>query len=729
MSGKYLRLGLRRDNNLSDVTNSTIALNNILNDLAQEGDIFGAEDLFISIKGLINTDVRNIDLTDLANQQVIYYDASRIPSFVNPLVTIKDQIDNYKLVTGDPPFLSGGDGPNAYFIPSDSINVVTANSVGTELYDNTKPIFGPYKFWTDGEFTLTNYVFENFPDADGMVKWEGFFAPEINVINNLITVESTGLLFVEVEINGAYETLLNIFAADRALTYTAASADTLTSLDMGDQYKHIGVGDLVKEVNGVDVSSSDIRVTSVNINNQTIGLSSGVTLEVGENTILFSFNVGDESIVSRFQFESLFLESKIPIRIYNWWPIPITGTNVSRNTIFRYSTTGSDSLQYTYFFSQAQSESQNDLLPESIEFFFNNYLQPKKRRTSEEVFVDDQISINYQPPTLVTNKRISSGTITSQTGVDISSSNLFTNAQVGDYIYVPNSPGEKIFQINRKITNSRVYLEGNPDTIDVIVSQTAYVIDHLGLIGIYDGVTAGSVVTLSEMSSIFPVQDGNGYSIVRDDMLLSNLVSSTYFVRATNMTEGAGSVQVDTLTVTTPQTIADGAIFVYSDKGLIDRSKVAFCAGVTAKEVATQAAAGATEIVLTDVTGITTGTFIQFDGTIPDETTIDGIVGNTVTISQPLAVVLGAGETVTLSPDSVNREVCNIALNTAPPFEGTERGLKTVLGNEGIECNILTVERLEMNIDVNNIVVNPSTDYTETMSVTSGGQTFNILIA
>ena len=731
MSGKYLRLGLRRDSNLGDLTNPGVALNNILNDLASVGDEFTAQDLFVSIKGLVNTNVRSLDLTDLANQQAIYYDASRVPRFVNPLVTIKDQIDNYKIITGDPPFLSGGDGPLAYFIRSEDVNVVTANSTSVDLYANTALEFGPFKFWsTTGEFNLVNYVYRDFQDPDGMVKWEGYFAPEINIIDNVITVISSGLIFVEVEINGVYETLLNIFAANRELTYTAASAGTLSTLNMGNQIRHIGVGDSIIEVNGVDVSADNITVTSVSLTSQNITLSSEVTLELGANTIVFSFNLGNDTITTRFSFQSQFIETKIPMRIYNWWPRPDNEENSTRFTEFRYNAVGnSANLPYTYFFSRPQFESQNDQLPESIEFFFNNYLKPKKRRTSEEVFVNDQIAVNYQPPTLVADKRLAVGTITSQTGIDISSTNLFTNAEVGDYIYVNNPTGENIFQINRKITNSRVYLEGDPDTIDSIQGLTAYVIDHLGLVGIYDGTVAAGTITLSEMSSTFPVLDGNGYSIVRDDMLLSDFIASTYFVRATDMIENANTVQVNTLDVLAPETIATGPIFVYNDKGLIDRSKVVFCDGVTAKEVATQAAIGATEIVLTDVTGVSANTYIQFDGTIPDGTTITDIVGNTVTISQPLAAVLGAGETVTLSPDAVNREVCNIALNTAPPFEGTPRGLKTVLGNEGIICNTLTVEGLEMTLTANNITETANSTYTETLAVTSGGFNYNILIA
>lgn len=721
MSRKYQRIGLRRENNLSDVANRNTALSNILNNLAAEGEVFQPNDLLLSINGLRTTDITTVDLTDLANSARIYFDENRIPRLVEPFVTIKDQIDNFKLITGDPPFLSGGDGLNAYFVDPSEIQDITATSTSADLYSPSAVENGPFSFWTDGIFTLPNFVFEEFTEPDGLIKWEGFFTPDIEVVSNEFSVASTGLVLVEVEVNGVYETILSIYAADREISYTAASAGQITELNIGDQIKHVGIGDLVKEINGVDVSSSEITINELSRASQTITLSDNITLNSGANTILFGFEVGNTFITSYFGFESLAIDKKIPIRIFNWWPTPATGTTASRDTVFSYLNV-STFLPYTRFYTSLPEPGEQ--LPQSIEFFFNNYLQPKKRDTNEDVFVSDQIAIDYDPPKLRTDKVLGSGTISSQSGLKVSSTNLFANAEVGDYLYI-DKPGDKIYQINRKLSNSRVILEGDEDTIDDLTTLSATVIDHMGLVGIYN-ITAGLEISAIS-NTIFPLLDPNGYSLVQDDMLIAN-PTGTYFMRVLNATKNTSTVTISTANVDGAETISAGVVVVYRDKGLIDQSKLVFCDGVFAREVSVQATAGSTQLVLTSTDGSELNQFIQFDGTIPSSTTVTAVdTGtNTITLSQGLSQTLVAGETVTLSPDNINREICNIALNTAPPFEGTNRGLKTVNGNEGIEANVISVQGLEMNLS--GVASTTGTSYTQTLDVTHSGTTYKLLI-
>jgi hypothetical protein len=723
MVKKYQRFGLRRENNLSDVLDKDIALGNLLNNLASEGETFQPNDLRLSINGIHTTDVASIDLTDLANSTIAYFDENRIPNLVSPFVTIKDQIDNYKLISGSPPFLSGGDGPNAYFVEAGEIQSINANAKGEDLYSGQVEN-GPFSFWTNGVFSLPNYVFSDFPEQDGLIKWEGFFSPDININVNNFNVASTGLILVEVKINGNYETILNIYAGDREISYTSALTESVSSLEIGDQLKHVGIGDLVKEVNGVDISDDDITIVDVDLSAQTITLSDTIDLNSGSNTILFGFDVGDGFITSYFSINSLSIGQKIPIRIYNWWPTPVSVNTVSRDTVFRYSNV-TTLFPYTYFYSQLPTSGEQ--LPESIEYFFNNYLQPKKRKTTEEVFVNDQIVIDYIPPTLKSQKILDERTISSQSGLELSSTNLFTNAEVGDYLYIDNPAGQKLYQINRVLGRSRVVVEGDQNTIGDLTGSSATLIDHMGLVGIYD-ITAG--LEISEISgALFPLLDPNGYSLVRDDMLIANLsVSGTYFMRILNSTKNVSTVTVTTGDVLAPATITAGQVVVYRDKGLTDNSKLVFCEGVFAREVALQATSGATSLQLTFTDGTELNKFVQFSGPISSGTSVTAVntSTNVITLSQSISATIVAGETITLSPDNVNREVCNIALNTAPPFEGTNRGLITVNGNEGIDASEIALDRLDMTIS--GVASTSGTSYTQTLDVNHNGSIYKILI-
>lgn len=68
---------------------------------------------------------------------------------VEPLVTIKDRVQAAKTITGDPPGISGGDGPITRFIPSAFIKEGTQSSVGNPWSVTD----GTYCAWATANFT------------------------------------------------------------------------------------------------------------------------------------------------------------------------------------------------------------------------------------------------------------------------------------------------------------------------------------------------------------------------------------------------------------------------------------------------------------------------------------------------------------------------------------------------------------------------------------------------
>jgi len=135
-SRKYLKFGLRADKNLADLSDSTIAVDNILDNLASGSNIFGESYNFSSadispIRQLSSTDLVDIIdpdddlpkiLTDL-EASIPVYDASSVSDDpltgiqpVQPQVTLQDYINRFKVVLGDPPFINGGSGPFAEYV-------------------------------------------------------------------------------------------------------------------------------------------------------------------------------------------------------------------------------------------------------------------------------------------------------------------------------------------------------------------------------------------------------------------------------------------------------------------------------------------------------------------------------------------------------------------------------------------------------------------------------------
>lgn len=147
---KYLKFGARADKNLSDISNPTQALDNILNDLSTEVDAegnslsFSSADL-LPLIGLSETGLgetlsesgQSADLIQLAGNTVQTTSTNSTLVEVEPRITIKDYIDNYKVVLGDPPWTNGGTGPNTTFIPSDRLNANTTDALNSEIKANT----------------------------------------------------------------------------------------------------------------------------------------------------------------------------------------------------------------------------------------------------------------------------------------------------------------------------------------------------------------------------------------------------------------------------------------------------------------------------------------------------------------------------------------------------------------------------------------------------------------
>ena len=143
----YKRIGLRRDRNLGDLSNSTEALNNMLGDLAAvggAGDTFIAQDLD-AIKNSYTLGLTHDDYVTVGGSAVKYWDnTTQDQRIFEPRITYQNKLDQFNIFSGNPR-LAGGDGPIASYFQFD------------QVLENTENIFtgAPFKvdnFWEDGNF-------------------------------------------------------------------------------------------------------------------------------------------------------------------------------------------------------------------------------------------------------------------------------------------------------------------------------------------------------------------------------------------------------------------------------------------------------------------------------------------------------------------------------------------------------------------------------------------------
>lgn len=253
----------------------------------------------------------------------------------------------------------------------------------------------------------------------------------------------------------------------------------------------------------------------------------------------------------------------------------------------------------------------------------------------------------------------------------------------------------------------------------------AVIVKNKGLVGIYKHGSSGlepldnpftNVSEGARSTRVFEVQPDNIlYKIEPDSFDETNTVNTVFDTHKYGFRVTSVGHENDRLATTStiavqhhPKapageqalTTTDGIAVVYASRGLEDNSTIEECTDVFGKEVAVNASAGTNQITLKDVNGISAGQFVYFDGSIPYDTDNMTVVrsvntgNNTITLEGSddqsdamLTTLLPIGVTVVFVPptagtnnngwDKLNKEYCIVPLNTAPPWEGTTRGLES----------------------------------------------------
>jgi len=743
VANKYVNFGFRRDKNLSDSTSGRNVLANILDNLAiSQNESFVPEDIYV-INGLKGTNITTNDFTQLANTHELVYDTD-IQSIISarPHVTLNDRIANYKVFTGDPVYGPGGTGLEAIAIPqSNIVNSIDNTTNGDTIFTDDDNVVEPFVFWDDGIFNFSNYIYPTFVDQKGMLQWNGYFTPNFATINNSIEVSTTGFVLIEENREDTVDgwvTKLFLYEKEHQISLDVPSEITTNVIDLGDDFIFAFVGQTINEF-------PNVIITNINPDNNTIILDQDITLFAGINLLTLNSNIGEDDLRSTFRLLSLSKNEKIRIRITVWWPDDLPSGQFYNNRTIRFDylgNTGGNSAPFPYFSTTSENADFSNS-PEKIELFIDSRLSGTNDYTEDDFFVANKLLITYQPPLLMSEKVIyENKTTASYYGRKhvIAPSDIFSTCKEGDWLLVSDESDQnaKAYKIEEIRSQSSVFLKEEIDLIGPYPQEFSFrVVKNSGLVGIYYQQTNSVFSLIDNFSS-----ENVNFSL--DDLRSDHIFCfasvfegvNTDFYRLNNINYSTGAYEYQNFQ-SLPDNLSGlyGLVFVYSDKGLEDRSKEAFCQGVLSKELTQIASSGTNILSVTNTTGLELDDYVQLSGFIENGTQIDSLdeINNTVTLKNSTTPIITSdipnGTTITVSPDSVNREQCSVVLNTAPPFEGTDTGLKTQSSSSGVWANEIKYDN--MNLTTSNPteeLLSASNNYTKTIDIICAGANYKLLI-
>lgn len=688
---KFVSIGNRRDKNLADVADKEQGLTNLLKTISGEGTFIAADiDCINDLRferttpGILSTLSGTTVKVSQENDGVVELVTAE------PLVTIKDKVENARDITGRVPSYLGGLGLDARFIKSTEINASNVNSTGADLFvfNSEQPIEKNY--WEYGLFSHKNFIEPTFEDQYGGVQWTGYFSPRRNDPSPVITVYTTGLLIIEYDLNdvNSWTKLVNIYAQTRPIVATSTTSGTTINISQAsNNHLDIAVGDRL---------AANPNITVTGVSNTAITLSSAFSVTTGQ-TVNITKNMGSDVTSKIFRLPLIEPGKEyVKLRISYWYPN--NGADVPEKNLYYVYEGGT--LTFPYLYSELPIPPGTN----EIRSFLDEALAPYNTKIGDpnfggvdykEVVVKKTYNNVYEPKNSLTQVRTLgplNATVTNNTSI-IVFQNDASNVAIGNFVVPVSSTGNqmpKYMQIKNRMTATELVLK---EKVFVNATQSVNVIDHKGFIDWFFANSVGTTITVPSTATLS-----------KNNLVINS--TSTGYIRILDITSPTTFTVSSTLGTFTNQ-----PIYVYSESGLKDLSKLNFCQNVFGITTATLSNLG-TSIVLNSNTGVQIGQVVQYGDSIPDGTTVTNITGNTVTLSASTTKVIVSNSTITFAPagTTLNKEICVIPLNTAPPFEGTNTGLRTV--NKGLKAEDTLVGNFDV-VTSNLVFVTNTTNIAE----------------
>ena len=698
----YKRIGIRRDKNLADLSDTKEGLNNLLDALKDFGDsTFFSEDLDV---------IRNIFSENLTSGQYQKFIGSRTQK-TNPTGTLTDllppttyqnKLDKYLFFSGEPR-LNGGNGLTASYYDQDQINIGTATIFSGTPFDSDN-------FWEAGNFNYTGKITPLANNSNGGIEWNGYFMPTLTGPHEFrySATASFTFEFEDVAESGTITERMRV-GTDHVIssdypsqvafgaTITASgSAGNVITLASSSNVVKVGVGmsvtgpNVVKDskVHNVNQTTGEILLRHPNVTEPDAG-TPAITGTISSQPITFYRNNGVD-VRKVYTSPTLIAYNKYRIRYRYFSPTYVGAGNttvevdisgVSRNADINYrppSFPTESNMPFYFFYGIDYDFSDNakgtfpKFMDNSILFGGGTIGSSSNKDQYVKVKTNKKIDIKYQAPTSLTAITKASLTCGLTNGSTVGSTGSTAGVEIGNYVFGTNIPeGTRVvdYVTNQYVIFSQTATGGG--------NQSLTFIDHRGFVKKVTGSTSGNVLTIS---------NGDTTNLKTDMIaIMSGQTSDQQYTGITT----TGST--NTVNIFPSQGFGTRSIYFYESKGLRNDSLLQYCQPNIAQCLIVDGAVSATNTVIT-VTSIPAGTNnwtvrgFQFadDTTI----TINTPGTNQITLSKPTINDLVDGEKISIAPaTNGDRTLCCPPVDTSPPFTPTEEGLETTSGFPNLELN------------------------------------------
>ena len=630
LSKAYKRVGIRRDQDLGDLSSSSQGLENLLDSLVDTtGENFIVSDLN-SIKNIFARGLEVSNYRNIIGSSVKFSTPNGEIASYDPRITYQNRLDKFETFSGIPR-LAGGSGLSANYFQNDQINFTSLTSFqynksnGNPLDPNlsesnvflgttSEGLIQGDNFWEHGEFAYSAKVHPQSAKASGGVMWEGYYIPRMTG-RSTFRVSSTGFFTMDFAKEGYFET------DDKV--QTPSSQATIGVGQTYTNYFRVGVSTVVTATGGIGntmavpvnriptigigmtVSGSNIsgvpEVSSIDNTNGVITLepSSGITSSIsgtlsGSNNITFSRTFGN-SVSKTFRTQVLLAFEKYRIRIRYFHPQVAIGDTVLNNQIrnlekaitIHHQPPGAnniDDLHFRYLypidydFSNTVKGDFNRYLDKSVLFGGTNIGVGIGDRGNFNAYVrlksTKKVDLRYKvKENLSKITKVSSRSGSFDAGSRIVGMNPTSTIEVGNYVFGTNiQPGTRVEQIS-----INQFLVLNKET-GGSGSQTENLtfIDHRGFVKKITGSGSGNQITgistaLTASTQSFATIDTD----VQPDMVaISDKLNS--YTKILTVEDGGPGARSLFLSKTVASTgVMD--IYIYQSRGLKDNSIQQFC--------------------------------------------------------------------------------------------------------------------------------------------------------
>ena len=752
MAKLYRRIGIRRDNNFSDIEDPKKALNNLLDKLVDTGGTFISEDLDV-IRGLFATGLSSSEYRAFAGSTVRETNIDGTTRAADPAITYQNRLDKFKVNSGESPRLNGGDGLTATYFNQDQVKFTTEPDVFVGV--TTGPAIPSDTFWEIGNFTYTRKINQQSINAAGGAQWDGFFVPT-QTGSYTFTISSTLGFTADFETEG-YTTGIGTFNsfARVGLTTTLVTANgnsisanatantlTITGPDANAQANNIAIGMTVTSSSPsrvalaskvVGVSTSDATTTVITLENEDTDpvFSNGATIVDLERP-------AGTSVTKRYTTYTLEKYRPYRVRFRFFLPENVNPAGLEKSISFQFLPPGGTSstfLRYNnlyslnYDFSDEVKGSFNTFLDQSVLFGGNKEdgTETIGSTTTSNGYVrvstNKKVDIKYTPKTALTQIERATVTASWTKGAKVIGISDTTNIEIGNYVF--SATQGLTVNVNRPARVTDVVIN-NFIVIDAPASNTRNnvdltFVDHRGFVKrVTANASGGNVNIISADTS--PLT-----SRLRTNQIAIWNGANSY----TGITTNGANANV---TLFPAQGFGTQRVYFYESKGLIDKALATFCVPAETQcfLVTSDVVAGSTVLPTTSTANISVGYTIQ-GFPFSAGTTVASKTANSITLDTVTARNISADSNFTATSSTDDKSLCCPPTDTSPPFEPSELGLETTIGNPNVRLtggNLIFTDLIATipSSDITTITPGAAMPSSQTIEIKGGdGNTYKLL--